>query len=331
MWTIKRDAFTHSCNKLEGGGFLGFVRNLTLILILLIVPINLSCEKPKSVGPGSTTKANSPPVITAVRILPENPNKENELSLVIQGNDPDRDSITFHYQWIKNDGDMIGENKNTLKPENLRKGDVIQVKVTPSDGKESGKPFLSPAVKILNSAPVIQGLSIEPKMPTVRDDLKVSMKSVDADGDPIYFVHQWEKNGVVLIDERREALEQGRFKKGDSITVTIIPDDREILGLPKRSDAVTILNSPPVIVSSPPFSAEGTKYQYPVKAMDPDNDPMTFNLKSGPKGMKIDEKTGFVHWEIQKEDKGTHSIEIEVSDNEGAKSLQRFGLVIEVR
>ena len=47
--------------------------------------------------------------------------------------------------------------------------------------------------------------------------------------------------------------------------------------------------------------------------------------------MKIDPNTGFVQWEIQKEDKGTHTIEIEVSDNEGAKSQQRFSLVIEVR
>jgi hypothetical protein len=331
MLAIKRDTFTHLCNKLEGHGPLGFVRNRTLILILLIVSVNLSCEKPKSVGPGSTTKANSPPVITSVSILPENPNKENELSLVIQGNDPDGDPITFHYQWIKNDGDMIGENKNTLKPENLGKGDVIQVKVTPSDGKESGKPFLSPAVKILNSAPVIQELSIEPKMPSVRDDLKVSMKSFDADGDSIYFAYQWEKNGVVLMDERKEILERGRFRKGDSFTLTVIPDDREILGTPKKSEAVTILNSPPTIVSSPPTSIEGTKYLYQVKATDPDNDPIAFDLKSGPKGMKIDQKTGLIQWEIQKEDKGTHSIEIEVSDNEGAKSHQQFTLVIEVK
>jgi NTE family protein len=41
------------------------------------------------------------------------------------------------------------------------------------------------------------------------------------------------------------------------------------------------LNSPPVIVSSPPTSIEGTKYVYQVKASDPDSDPMTFTLKSG--------------------------------------------------
>ena len=154
---------------------------------------------------------------------------------------------------------------------------------------------------------------------------------MDADGDVIYFTYQWEKNGVVLLEERKEILEQGRFRKGDTITVTIVPDDREIIGASKKSPPVTILNSAPIIVSSPPFSIEGTKYIYQVKANDPDNDPMTFILKSGPKGMKIDQSTGLIQWEIQKEDQGSHSIEIEVHDNEGATSYQRYTLVVEVR
>ena len=62
--------------------------------------------------------------------------------------------------------------KNTLKRGNFKKGDIIQVKVTPSDGKENGKPFLSTPVKILNSPPVIQEVWIEPKMPTAKDNLK---------------------------------------------------------------------------------------------------------------------------------------------------------------
>jgi hypothetical protein len=136
---------------------------------------------------------------------------------------------------------------------------------------------------------------------------------------------------VVLLDERKEVLEQGRLKKGDTITVTMVPDDREIIGVPKKSAPVTILNSAPIIDSSPPVSIDGTKYIYQVKASDPDNDPITFSLKSGPKGMKIDQKTGLIQWDIQKEDKGTHSIEIEVRDSEGAASFQRYTLVVEVR
>ena len=58
-------------------------------------------------------------------------------------------------------------------------------------------------------------------MPYVTDDLKVSVKSSDPDGDFVYYTYQWEKNGVILSEERKEILEKGRFKKGDSITVTV--------------------------------------------------------------------------------------------------------------
>ena len=68
-----------------------------------------------------------------------------------------------------------------------------------------------------------------------------------------------------------------------------------------------------------------------MKASDPDNDPVTFTLKSGPKGMGIDPKSGLLQWQIRKEDKGTHPIEIEVSDSEGARSNQQYTLAIEVR
>jgi hypothetical protein len=54
-------------------------------------------------------------------------------------------------------------------------------------------------------------------------------------------------------------------------------------------------------------------------------------LKSGPKGMEMDKNTGLIRWEIRKENKGTHSVEIEVFDQEGAKSIQRYTLTVEFR
>jgi hypothetical protein len=325
----KRNISIHSFNKTKPDGLWPFTKTIALFLFLFLLLANLSCEKQGKIG--SKPKTNSPPVITSVNILPERPDRESELSVIIQSNDPNGDSVTYRYQWIKDDESIAGENKNTYKPGNLKKGDIIQIRIIPSDGKEEGKPFLSAPVKILNAPPVIEDVWIEPKMPTAKENLRAFEKSVDADGDPIYFTYQWEKNGVVLLDERKEILEQGRLKKGDTITVTMVPDDREIIGVPKKSAPVTILNSAPIIDSSPPVSIDGTKYIYQVKASDPDNDPITFSLKSGPKGMKIDQKTGLIQWDIQKEDKGTHSIEIEVRDSEGAASFQRYTLVVEVR
>ena len=200
-----------------------------------------------------------------------------------------------------------------------------------SDGKAKGQPFLSPAVRVVNSPPVIQEVRIEPTVAHVHDQPQVSVKGLDKDGDSIYYVYQWEINGNAAPEERGEKLERTLLKKGDSVTVIVTPDDRETLGTPKKSDPVRVVNSPPTIVSSPSVSPEGNIYRYPVQANDPDQDPLTFTLRQGARGMTIDAKTGLLQWEIRPEDKGTHTIVIEVSDNEGAKSIQRYSLSVDFK
>jgi hypothetical protein len=307
------------------------VKVIAVCSILLFFFLNFSCGKQKEVEFKSQIRANAPPIITSASIVPPNPKKESDLDLVIRSQDPDGDPVTYHYQWMKNNEEMAGENKNILKNENFKKGDLIQVRVTPSDGKVEGKPFLSVPVKILNSPPVIQEVRIEPRMAYINDQLKVHVKSYDIDGDSVDYIYQWGKNGAVLTEEKTEVLEKGRFKKGDSIAVTVTPNDGESQGISKKSEPITILNSPPIIISSPPTSVEGNDYIYQVKAYDPDNDPIFFALKSAPKGMEIDKETGLVRWAIRGQDRGTHSIEIEASDKEGVKSFQRFVLNVEIR
>ncbi len=191
-----------------------------------------------------------------------------------------------------------GENRETLKSGNFKKGDFIQVKVIPSNGKVDGESFLSGQVKISNTPPVIEEVHIEPKLPYANSDLKAVVKSSDPDGDSINYLYKWEKNGIALSEEDTGILEANRFKKGDSITVTVTPNDGETSGKPKRSDAILIANSPPIIVSSPPTNLKGNIYTYQVKAEDPDSDPIIFTLKTGPKGMNLDKETGLLRWEI---------------------------------
>jgi len=311
-----------------GQGALWRLIKILTVFLLLFLGV-LACAKGKEAEVKS--KTNSPPVVTSASILPEKPTKGSELNLSIQSKDPDGDPITYQYQWLKNEEEIIGQNQNTLKKANFKKGDLIRVRVTPSDGKANGMPFLSPPLQILNSPPIIQEIWIEPKVAYVTDRLKAYAKSFDSDGDFIYYTYRWEKNGVVLNEERGEFLERGQLKKGDSIAVIVTPDDRETLGTPKKSEPLIISNSPPLIISSPPTSVEKSTYIYQVKANDPDNDPITFTLKSGPKGMEMDKNTGLIRWEIRREDKGSHSVEIEVFDNEGARSIQRYTLTVEFR
>jgi hypothetical protein len=298
-------------------------------LLLFLLGMVLSCGGQQEGA--FQTKADSPPVITSVRILPSRPNKESELSLLIQSQNPGRSPMTFRYQWIKNDEEISGENTSTLKSGNFKKGDLIRVKVTPSTGKTDGNLFSSQPVKILNSPPVIQEVWIEPKVARVTDRLTANLKGSDADGDSINYLYKWEKNGIVLPGEESSFLEANRFKKRDSITVTVTPNDGEASGNPKKSEAIVILNSPPTITSSPPTATEGRVYTYHVMADDPDNDPVIFTLKTAPKGMEIDKETGVIRWEVQKRDEGAQLIEIEASDSERAKCFQRFTLTFELK
>ena len=303
------------------------MKSLVFIVALFSFMINLSCDN----SGDSKPKANSPPVITSVNIMPQTPSIQAELNAVVQCHDPDHDPVTNHYQWVRNGEEVPGENTYTLRNGKLKKGDLIQVKVTPSDGKVNGTPTFSPAVKVLNSPPMIDEVRIEPRVPYANDNLKVLVQVIDADGDSIHYTYQWEKSGLLLGEEKNETLQRGQFKKGDSIVVTVTPNDGESIGIPKKSEPTTISNSPPIIVSSPTNKIDGNIYTYQVKANDPDNDSIIFSLKTAPKGMEINKETGLIRWQIGKGDQGTQSIEIEASDSEGAKSIQRYTLSIEFR
>src|SRR4030042_2579029 len=191
------------------------------VFICSTIGFLFSCGKSSNIE--SKTKTNSPPVISSANILPEKPNKESEFNLSIQSKDSDGDSVTYQFQWIRNDEEIIGENKNALRSGLFKKGDLIRVRVTPSDGKVNGTPFLSAPVKIFNSPPVLKEVWIEPKGAYVTDRLKANLKSLDLDRDFIYYTYQWEKNGVVLNEERGEILDRGLFSMVDSFTIIVIP------------------------------------------------------------------------------------------------------------
>jgi hypothetical protein len=46
--------------------------------------------------------------------------------------------------------------------------------------------------------------------------------------------------------------------------------------------------------------------------------------------MVVDSKSGQVSWKIQKEDAGTHEVEIAVQDEMGLKVLQKYSLDITI-
>jgi len=77
-----------------------------------------------------------------------------------------------------------------------------------------------------------------------------------------------------------------------------------------------------VLAGDPPV-----EYVYAAAAVDPDDDPLTWALLSGPPGMALD-AAGVLSWWVTSAQLGSHPVEIEVSDGRGGTDTQSFALEI---
>ncbi len=209
---------------------------------------------------------------------------------------------------------------------------VRSIDVPPSDRKLQGKEASSDSARILNSPPKVTGIAIDPELPRRNSTLKARIEASDPDGDTVAFSYQWVKNGAELMGEISETLRDPTLRKGDRINLRVTPYDMKSTGDEVISREIVILNSAPVITSSPQAQKmKSTLYRYQVVAEDPDGDPITFSLSpSSPQGMIIDPQTGLIHWKIGRNDAGTHTIEIIAADGDEGRCTQKYTLTIRI-
>lgn len=202
--------------------------------------------------------------------------------------------------------------------------------IASSESTMRGQEDSSAPMPILNSPPTVTAVSIDPELPRRNSTLKAKVEASDPDGDTIAFSYQWVKNGNVLIGEASETLMDSTLKKGDKILLRVSPYDMEGTGEEVVSQEIVILNSAPIITSSPKAQRlKSTLYQYQAVAEDPDGDPITFSLSpSSPQGMTIDPQTGLIQWRIGRNDAGTYTIEIIATDGDEGRCTQKYNLTI---
>ncbi len=119
----------------------------------------------------------------------------------------------------------------------------------------------------------------------------------------------------------------GAGETTDSRTVAF--DDPN--GIPFTYDLVFLaeLNRPPQFTSTPKVQAvAGSAYVYDATAADPDNDPLTFSLLSGPSGMTVGAASGTVTWSPASADVGNAAIALLVDDGHGGSAEQDFTLSV---
>jgi len=286
----------------------------TIIILLLLV--SCSSEKPSETGSQKPPATQNPTY--ALEITPVNPTRNAVVYAVPQG----FELSDAKMEWLVNGNPVDSPTPGQFRSPEVKKKDTVQAKAT-----IQGKEILSNSVQIINSPPEISKVKILPEVFKPGDMFSVEVEGKDIDGDDVTFTYEWTKNGEPAGNSRQI---EGQVKRGDKITITIVPSDGETTGQPiivRRE----IKNMPPIILDNKAFKFDGKVYTFQVMANDPDGDTLTYSLQSGPSGMTINQSTGLVYWNVPREFTGTASFKVSVADGQGGVTTKNFSLTIRQR
>ena len=278
------------------------------------------------VAGGSGPTGNRPPVIRSAVIFPPAVTIDTELRVEVRGEDMDGDPITYRYQWLVNGASAADATAPQFKTDGLKNDDRITAQVTPNDGKTDGVVFTTDPVTVGNTAPYLVEIHLEPVPLRRGDPLKVKVVAADADGDPVTLSYKWLRNDKEIPGAKADTVETKDFKKKDVLAVLVTASDGKATREPQAGLPVMIENSPPSFTSSPPAEFKDGQYLYAVAVMDPDEDPITLEIKQGPPGMTLDAATKKIVWKLTPESVGKHHIVLVAKDNDNGVTQQDFDL-----
>lgn len=226
----------------------------------------------------SVTVSNTPPSIAGVSISPPTPTASDSLTCSATGFvDADGDGDASTAVWTVG-GAEVGTGFGLSG--GIERGDAVVCTVTPHDGFGPGAP-VSASVEIGNGAPSIVATSLSPSSPTTLTDLSISATTSDPEGDPVSVAWAWAVNGVDAA-VAAATLGADRFVKGDTVTVSGVPNDGFVDGDPASAGPVVIGNTPPgapVVSIAPSDPIEGIDdlvCSVDVESTDADSDSVSY-------------------------------------------------------
>ncbi len=281
-------------------------------------------------GPGSpvSAKGNQPPVITSARILTDPIPLTGPVAVQVDADDPEREAVSFQYQWYVDNVALPKQTDATLPAELLRRGQAVMVEIVPTDGTQKGQVYRTKSVVVGNTSPKITSVSLTPQTVRPGDKIEAQVEAADPDHDRVDLTYKWLRNEALIKEGEEPFLDTAGLASGDRVVVEVAAHDPARSGSSLRSDPLVLGNSAPTIVSAPPAPGVPNRFEYSVRAVDPDGDRLTYQLETAPPGMTISEATGLIAWSIPSDQQGTFHVKVVARDGRGGMASQEFDLTL---
>ncbi len=248
-------------------------------------------------------------------------------SYVVKATDPEGGPLT--YSLTAKSGNMIIDSSGRIQwvPGAAEVGNVnVTVRVADDQGASVEQSFTVVVAAVGPNLPPI--ITSQPNLgATVGQPYQYQVTATDPDGGPVRFAFLEVPDGMT-IDESSGLIQWTSDAAGIG-RVTVLVGDFDG-GDAEQSFEVTVrsINLAPQITSTPVVNtATGVTYHYDVRANDPNFDPLSYVLETGPVGMAID-NLGRITWTTTTADAGTHRVKFTVSDDLGATAEQEYDLVV---
>jgi len=274
---------------------------------------------------------NLPPVISSE---PEGALYAGQtFSYQVLATDPDNDVLSYTLDGGHLDMAVSESGLFTWIPSARLVGETVSVTVVVEDGRggQAQQTLNLPVSEASNHPPTITS---EPQLTgSPGTSWLYFITATDEDGDAIEFRRINGPNGMNLIGDRLSwtpSSEQSGIVHDVEIHAI---DARGAIAIQRFGIAVNTAsasNSPPQITSKPEAQpAAGETWLYALKAADPDNDPLSYHLLSGPNGMLMD-PSGVTTWTPASTDVGRQiAIQLSVEDGVGGSATQELALTVQ--
>ena len=148
--------------------------------------ISVTVTADGNTGNASAVIQNSVPEVKSVPFNPQRGHRGIDISVAPIGFDADGDAVDYHYQWVINGEEPVGENRQVLRGDRFKKGDAISVKVTPFDEEGEGQIYKTRPIIIPDAPPKFTS---SPPQEFKGNTYKYNVTAEDPDGDAItYFL-----------------------------------------------------------------------------------------------------------------------------------------------